>query len=289
MAGAMDIDFIKLQSCGNDYIVVDTFKNTILNLEALPDMARQITSRRFGVGAVGLLFIAQGSEEKLRMLLYDPYGEEIQSDGLALRCLARYAFDSGLVNTENFRVQSGNRTVAVEVLDSHNIMIENDAPRYWQHEQILSERIEETFRHPVRLGSMEINYTPVFIDSPHAVIFARDYGLDYPDLVEELEDSAGFSEGTMISMVRVISREALSLRTWQVGLGEVLSSEAAAYAAVTAAVLDGLADRAVRVHLEGGNLLVEWSEQDNRFSASGPVEYVFMGTYYYEEAEEDED
>jgi diaminopimelate epimerase len=124
---------------------------------------------------------------------------------------------------------------------------------------------------------------------PHAIIFARDYGLDYPDLVQELETSAGFSEGTMISMVRVISREALSLRTWQVGLGEVLSSEAAAYAAVTAAVLDGLADRAVRVHLEGGNLLVEWSERDNSFTASGPVEYVFMGTYYYEEAEDDED
>jgi diaminopimelate epimerase len=285
----MDIDFIKLQSCGNDYIVVDTFKTTILNLEALPDLAKQITSRRFGVGAVGLLFIAQGSEEKLRMLLYDPYGEEIQSDGLALRCLARYAFDSGLVNTEIFRVQSGKRVTAVEVLDSYNILIDSEAPRYWQQDQILSERIGETFRHPVRLGSREINYTPIFIDVPHAIIFARDYGLDYPDLVQELENNAGFSEGTMISMVRVISREALSLRTWQVGLGEVLSSESAAYAAVTAAVLDGLADRAVRVHLEGGNLLVEWSEQDNRFSASGPVEYVFMGTYYYEEAEEDED
>jgi len=285
----MDIDFIKLQSCGNDYILVDTFKNTILNLEALPDLAKQITSRRFGVGAVGLLFVAQGSVEKLRMLLYDPYGVEIQSDGLALRCLARYAFDSGLVNTENFRVQSGKHAIAVEVLDSYNILIESDAPRYWRKDQILSERTGETFRHPIRLGSTEINYTPVFIDAPHAVIFARDYGLDYPDLVQELENSAGFEEGTMISMVRVISREALSLRTWQVGLGEVLSSEAAAYAAVTAAVLDGLADRAVRVHLEGGNLLVEWSEQDNRFSASGPVEYVFMGTYYYEETEEDED
>ena len=285
----MDIEFIKLQSCGNDYILVDTFKNTILNVEALPDLAEKITSRRFGVGAVGLLFVAQGSDEKLRMLLYDPYGEEIQSDGLALRCLARYAFDSGLVNTETFRVQSGERTIAVEVLDSYNVLIESEAPRYWQQEQILSERIGESLRRPVRLSSMEINYTPVFIDCPHAVIFARDYGLEYPRLIQELEDNAGFSQGTMISMVRVISREALSLRTWQVGLGEILSDEAAAYAAVTAAVLDGLADRAVRVHLEGGNLLVEWSEQDNRFSASGPVEYVFMGTYYYEEAEEDED
>ncbi|MBN2553870.1 MAG: diaminopimelate epimerase [Spirochaetales bacterium] len=284
----MDIQFIKLQACGNDYIVVDTFKNTILNLEALPDMAAQITSRRFGVGAVGLLFIAQGTREKLRMLLYDPYGEEVRSDALALRCLARYAFDSGLVNSEVFRVQIGERSTSVEVLDSQNILVDGDPPRYWQQDQVLSERLGETFRRPIKLGSREINYTPVFIDVPHAVIFARDYGLEYPDLVQELEDSGEFAEGTMISMVRVISRESLSLRTWQVGLGEILSSEAAAYAAVTAAVLDGLSERAVRVHLEGGNLLVEWSERDNRFSASGPVEYVFMGTYYYEEAEEDE-
>jgi diaminopimelate epimerase len=285
----MDIEFIKVQACGNDYILVDTFKNTILNPKALPDMAAQITSRRFGVGAVGLLLVAQGSQEKLRMLLYDPYGEEVRSDGLALRCLARYAFDSGLVNSESFRVESGNRVAPVEVLDSANIMIESDPPRYWQEEEILSERVKETFRHPIELGSSEIYYTPVFIDVPHAVIFARDYGLDYPEMVQELEENAAFPEDTLISMVRVISRENVSLRTWQVGLGEILSSEAAAYAAVTAAVLNGLADRAVQVHLEGGNLLVEWSEQNNRFFASGPAEYVFMGTYYYEEAEDDED
>ena len=119
----MEIDFLKLQACGNDYIVVDTFKNTIINVEAIPDMAAQITSRRFGVGAVALLLIAQGGGEKLRMILYDPYGDEIQSDGLALRCLARYAFDSGLINSETFRVESGNRSVQVEVLDSANIMM----------------------------------------------------------------------------------------------------------------------------------------------------------------------
>jgi len=281
----MDIEFLKLQACGNDYIVVDTFKNTILNLEALPDMAAQITSRRFGVGGVGLLLIAQGNEEKLRMLLYDPYGEEVGSDGLALRCLARYAFDSGLVTSENFRVESGNRITPVEVLDSLNILIENDPPRYWQEEELLSERAGETFHRPIKLGSTEINYTPVFIDAPHAIIFARDYGFDYPDMAQELEENARFAEGTLISMVRVISREALSLRTWQVGLGEILSSEGAAYAAVSAAVLNGLADREVQVHLEGGNLLVEWSDQDNRFFASGPADYVFMGTYYYEETE----
>jgi diaminopimelate epimerase len=281
----MDIEFLKLQACGNDYIVVDTFKNTILNTKALPDMAVQITSRRFGVGAAGLLLIAQGEKEKLRMLLYDAYGQEVPNDGLALRCLARYAFDSGLVNSETFSIESGGQSIQVEVLDSLNVLIESPPPRYWEGDKVLAEHPSESFRRPLKLGGGEINYTPVFIQSPHAVIFARDYGLDYPDLVEQLEETAGFPEDTLISMVRVISREAISLRSWQAGMGEILSSENAAYAAVVASVLSGFADRQVRVHLEGGNLFVDWSDQDNRFYASGPADYVFMGKYYYEETE----
>ncbi len=281
----MDIEFLKLQACGNDYLVVDTFKNTILKPQALPDLAVQILSRRFGVGAVGLLLIIQGQTEKLRMLLYDAYGEEVSTDGLALRCLSRYAFDAGLVNGESFQVEAGAGSVPVEVLDSLNVMIESGPPRYWEEERILTERPGESFRRSLKLGNREIGYIPLFIDSPHAVIFARDYGLDYTDLVESLEETAGFPEGTYISMVRVISREALSLRTWQTERGEVLSSESAAYAAVVASVLGGFTDREVQVHLEGGNLFVDWSDRDNRFYASGPAEYIFMGTYYYEEAD----
>ena len=281
----MDIEFLKLQACGNDYLVVDTFKNTILKPQALPDLAVQILSRRFGVGAVGLLLIIQGQTEKLRMLLYDAYGEEVSTDGLALRCLSRYAFDAGLVNGESFQVEAGAGSVPVEVLDSLNVMIESGPPRYWEEERILTERPGESFRRSLKLGNREIGYIPLFIDSPHAVIFARDYGLDYTDLVESLEETAGFPEGTYISMVRVISREALSLRTWQTERGEVLSSESAAYAAVVASVLGGFTDREVQVHLEGGNLFVDWSDRDNRFYASGPAEYIFMGTYYYEEVD----
>jgi diaminopimelate epimerase len=43
------------------------------------------------------------------------------------------------------------------------------------------------------------------------------------------------------------------------------------------------------VHCEGGNLFVEWSGEDNRFYTTGPAEYVFMGTFYYEEGEPDEE
>jgi diaminopimelate epimerase len=79
------------------------------------------------------------------------------------------------------------------------------------------------------------------------------------------------------------------VRAWQVGRGELLACEGAACAAAVAAVLNGFGDRQTLVHLEGGNLFMDWSEADNLVYSSGPADYVFLGTYYYDEAEGEED
>jgi diaminopimelate epimerase len=287
-AASMNIEFIKLQACGSDYILVDTFKNTIVRPQDLPDMAIQITSRRYGVGANGLLLIAQGRKEKLRMLLYNPQGTEIETDGLALRCLARYAFDAGLVNDESFRVETRDASVPVEILDSHNIMTASHGPRYPGGTQALHERALEDFTRTLQLGTRELKCTPLDVEGPQVVIFAQDYGLAFPELAAQVAATGSFPPNTCYSLVRVISREAVSLRAWKRGEGEILASEPAACAGAAAAVLNGLTDRGVKVLLEGGNLLVDWAEADECFYVSGPAEYVFMGTYYYEEGDLDE-
>ena len=58
---------------------------------------------------------------------------------------------------------------------------------------------------------------------------------------------------------------------------------------MVASVLNGFTDREVLVHLEGGNLLIQWSGEDNRLYATGPADYVFTGTYYFEEGNSHED
>jgi len=68
----------------------------------------------------------------------------------------------------------------------------------------------------------------------------------------------------------------------------MLASEPSACAGAAAGVLNGLTDREVKVLLEGGNLLIDWAEEDGCFYVSGPADYVFMGTYYYEEGDLDE-
>ena len=64
--------------------------------------------------------------------------------------------------------------------------------------------------------------------------------------------------------------------------GDVLSTDCicgtGSCATVVAGVLNGKTERKTEVELDGGKLLVEWSESDNHVYMTGPAEFVFEGT-----------
>ena len=285
----MDIEFLKLQSCGGDYLLLDAFKHPDLGKLALGELAAQITSRRFGVGAVGLVLLSPGQKLKLRLSCYGPAGGETPTDPLAVRCAARYAYDSGLLGAEAAELETGDGQVAVEVLDAHNVTVPSGPPGYWDASGTLRERPGETFTRTLRIAEREHNYTPVALRGVQAVFFPAAAPLELDRFGPAVETAGLFAAGTQLVFARTISREETSVRAWQVGLGELLASEGAACAAAVAAVLNGFGDRQTLLHLEGGNLFLEWSEADNLVYASGPADYVFLGTYYYDEGEADEE
>jgi diaminopimelate epimerase len=112
---------------------------------------------------------------------------------------------------------------------------------------------------------------------------------EVPALCAEIEQAGAFAGGVDLVFARLLNREEISLRAWRMGSGELLAADGTAGAALVAAVLNGFGERQCLVHLESGNLFVEWSESDNLVYASGAADYVFLGTYYYEEGEPDEE
>ncbi len=282
----MEIEFFKMQSCGQDYILLDTLKYPDLNNAPLTDLAVQITSRRFGVGAEGLALIQTGTERKLKLTCLDPDGSAAVSSLFALRCAGRYAFDAGLVHGDCFAIETPQKIYDLDVIDSRNIIICSSPPQYWDHKTQLKERSDEEFTRSISIDDRVYNYTPVYLGCPHAVFFPPGY--EHNDFLRKLKNSSGFAKDTTIDMVRVISREELSLRVWEMDSGENPASETGACASVVASVVNGLADRQVLVHLEVGNLFIHWSDEDNCLYVTGPADYVFTGTYYYEEGFEEE-
>jgi diaminopimelate epimerase len=288
-ATRMEIQFIKLQSCGNDYIVLDALKNVGLEAEHLSDLSAQICSRHFGVGAMGVALVRRNAGARLGMTCFGPQGSDAPADPLAVRCVARYAFDAGLAGSETFTVETPGGAFPVEVLDAHNITLPAGPPTYWDRNDPLRERSAETFTRTLQLKDRELNYTPVRLDGAQAVFFPGGLPLELAEFGREVEAEGLFPDGINLVFARLISREELSLRIWRVRGGEQLAAEGCAGSAVVASVLNGFGDRQALAHLEGGNLFVDWLEEDNRLYVSGGAEYVFMGTYYYEEGDADEE
>ncbi len=125
----------------------------------------------------------------------------------------------------------------------------------------------------------------MFLDKAHLVLFLPDLQDDLQKLADQLADVQPIKHSVPIDFTSVYSREALRVLTWVSGQGQVMANDHSACAAVVAAVLNGFSERAVKVYLESGNLLVDWSEKNNQLFTSGPADYVFTGTYYYDEGD----
>jgi len=279
----MDIEFLKMHGLGNDYIFLDCFKNKMPEEKYLPHLAKAISDRHFGVGGDGLVLIMPGEKEKLRMRIFNADGSEAEMCGNAIRCLGRYAYDSGLVNENDFLVETAKRIIHCSVIDSHNLQADMGAPYYLDNSRELKEIANMDFKKYITIEDKEYSYTPVSMGNPHAVLFVTDYNFNLHEVGRQIENHPDFPNRTNVEFVQIYSREEIRMRVWERGSGETLACGTGASASVVASVLNGFTDREVLVHLNGGDLYIEWSQRDNHIYLMGPAEYTFTGTYYYEE------
>ena len=152
----MEFEFIKMQSCGNDYLILDSFKQEPPSQAQLPDLASQVTSRHFGIGASALALLLPSTAEDLKMLCLAPDGSTTGFAPSALRCMARYAFDAGRISTETFTIQSNEDTLTVEILDSRNVTFPLGPPFYWDKDRELKERSAEGYTRKIAFNNNEI-------------------------------------------------------------------------------------------------------------------------------------
>ena len=77
--------------------------------------------------------------------------------------------------------------------------------------------------------------------------------------------------------VHCIDRQTVEMRVWERGSGETLACGTGACAVAVASILNGYTEREVEIRLLGGNLQIEWNEEDNHVYMTGPATVVFDG------------
>jgi diaminopimelate epimerase len=274
--------FTKMQGAGNDYVYVNCFEE---RLEGdLPELARQISDRHFGVGGDGLILIRPSEVADARMQMFNADGSEAEMCGNGVRCVAKYVYDRGIAQKETLAIETGNGVLQlkVEVADGRVARVRVD-----MGEPILiAEKIPTTLPGspvvdaPLEAGGRTFPVTCVSMGNPHCVAFVDEANDDWVlGVGPHVETHKHFPRRVNAEFVEVLSRNEVKQRTWERGSGETLACGTGASAVCVAGVLSGRTDREIVVHLLGGDLTLHWNEADNHVYMTGPAEEVFSGKW----------
>jgi len=270
----MEIEFLKMQGCGEDVIVVESSRLPSGVVPLLPEVARAMLRRSTGVGGSALLVLEAG-EKELPVRCLDPDGDEAAAGCNGLRCAARYASDSGRVPSSSFSIRTGERQTAVQIIDSANVRVDMGQPFDKNARRQILESTPDAFTRAVEVNGRELTYTPISLAEPYAVFFVPDFSFPLRRTARAIAEAPDFPAAGGIGFAQVVSREEIRLRSWGQG-GDPCGCAAAA---LVAAVVNGFTDREAFVRMEGGDLYAQWDEPEGRLWLTGPAAYVFTGTY----------
>ena len=273
-----------MHGAGNDYVYVDAFSEKLP--VDLPELARQMSHRRFGVGGDGLIIIHPSEIADARMQMFNADGSEGEMCGNAIRCVAKYLYDHGIVVKNSMHIDTGagvlsldletsddNRVCRVTVDMGEPIL---DAPSI----PTTISNADRIIEHPVEFGGQTFHVTCVSMGNPHCVIFVESATDELVlGMGPVIENDPRFPNRVNVEFVECLSRSEVRQRTWERGSGETWACGTGASAVCVAGVLTGRTERTILNHLVGGDLMLQWDEASKHVMKTGGAVEIFSGDW----------
>lgn len=276
--------FFKMQGLGNDYVYIDCIngKEPI----DIKNLTNRLSNRHFGVGSDGLILLCKSKVADLKMRMFNSDGSEAQMCGNGIRCVAKLAYELGLICEEITTIEtlSGIKTLKLNIVNGKVKTVEVDmgAPILEATKIPVSSsaKIEDKkVKAEVKVKNKKTELTCVSMGNPHAVTFVNDIkNFKVAEYGPILENADIFPEKANIEFVEVVDKNNIKMRVWERGSGETLACGTGACSSVVASSLNGYTDRKVNVQLLGGNLEIEW-KPNNHVHMTGPAVTVFKGEW----------
>jgi diaminopimelate epimerase len=104
-------------------------------------------------------------------------------------------------------------------------------------------------------------------------------GFDWKEIGSKIENHRSFPERTNVHFVEVLSEDEVNIVTWERGSGPTLACGTGASAVCVGMNMLGKTRRKIQANLPGGELELEWSNDDGCVYMTGPAEEVFQGEW----------
>lgn len=271
-----------MHGIGNDFILIDCIEQACpADRKDLTALSERLCHRKFGIGADQILLLYPSSIADFKVRIFNADGSEVEMCGNGIRCLAKYIWDSNL---------SGKTVLDIETLagiikpeKAGNMVKVDMGEPVFEPEKIpvnLKPQISNgIIDYPLQIADREFDITCVSMGNPHVIIVVEDvstFPVSYYGPM--IETHPIFPKKTNVEFIQVLSRNAIKMRVWERGSGETMACGTGASAAAVAARIKGLTDKAATIQLLGGDLFIEWAE-NNHVYMTGPAVKVFEGTF----------
>jgi diaminopimelate epimerase len=250
--------FSKWHGLGNDYLLIERSE---LDAPLEGRTVRRLCDYHLGVGSDGILEVVSAQGPRAELVIWNPDGSTAELSGNGTRIAARWlARRSG---ADEVTVSVGPRTVVARMRDGLEVETEMGPVEVGQPERLA-------------VDGTELEFTPVSVGNPHAVIRHDPERAELLRLGPLVESHARFPERTNVQLVRIDSAREATVGVWERGAGETLSSGTSAVAVAGASVANGWCQSPVTIHLAGGDLLVELDERLHA-RLTGPAQEICRG------------
>lgn len=277
------IKITKMNGCGNDFVIIDKSEYDKTGV-SMPELAKRICDRNFGVGADGMIIpnVDLHDTADIGWYFYNSDGSTAQMCGNGMRCFAKYVTDKKIINKKQFSVMTGAGIISPEILDNGLISVNMSKPIL--EPKKIPFNGNNILNFDIEANKKTFKANAISMGNPHCVIFtdedvyqmAKTYG-------PNIEAHELFPEKTNVEFVNIKSRTEIDFCVYERGCGITLACGTGACASIVAGVLNNLTDCKVKVNLLGGAVIVDWSGyQSNKESdiyLIGPANYNFYADY----------
>ena len=266
----------KYHGTGNDFVFWLDLEDRSL---PTPSLVAALCDRHRGVGADGVIRIAPSTKAAFFMDYWNADGETAEMCGNGIRCLAKYVYDRGLDDRTEIDVETraGVKRLALEVDGGgvSRVRVDMGAPAF--DREALPMKGEGTFLdQPLEADGVTTRAFGISMGNPHLVLLGDvdPWDIDVSRIGPTLEHHEEFPERTNVEFARVRDGR-VEVRVWERGSGETMACGTGACASLVAANLAGLVPRSAPVVFPGGDLTIEWSEENDHVLLTGPATFVF--------------
>lgn len=271
--------FTKMHGAGNDFIMVNGFKEVPADLNGL---ALRLCHRHFAIGADGLIILLPAEDGDFEMQIYNSDGSEAEMCGNGIRCAAIFAQNEGITDKNEMKVitKAGiiRPVVVKNTAEEMLVRVDMGMPRLQGAEIPCVINEERVLEQPIEVLEKDYMFSAVSMGNPHCVVFIDTPTADFPvnEIGCHFEKHSYFPAKTNTEFVQVIDEHHVNMRVFERGCGETMACGTGACATAVASVLTGRCRDWVDVKLLGGTLHIEYKEGEHVFM-TGPVAVAFEG------------